>query len=304
MSAWSQWLQQPQRLWIRRALFQVHLWSGLTLGLYVVMLSLTGSALVYRVELERVFQTPRPAFEPGRPALSTEDMTAAAERAYPGWTVTRVGNRIARRNPVLEVWLEREGEAKKERLFNPYTGADLGDALPLNIQRLDWLAELHGDLLFDEPGALANAAGSALVTLLALSGFVVWWPGIRSWRRGLMVSRKANWLRINWDLHSAMGIWCVILIVIWGISGVYLAYPEPFAALVDQYSDPNAVLGQRPGDRVIRWFTQVHFGRFRNQPFLQALWVPLGLVPAGLFITGGIMWWNRVLRKRSARLIA
>jgi uncharacterized iron-regulated membrane protein len=30
------------------------------------------------------------------------------------------------------------------------------------------------------------------------------------------------------------------------------------------------------------------------------LWVVLGLVPAVLFVTGGITWWARVVRKRGA----
>ena len=45
MGTWKQWLRQPQRVWLRRAAFQIHLWVGLFIGLYVVVLSLTGSAL-------------------------------------------------------------------------------------------------------------------------------------------------------------------------------------------------------------------------------------------------------------------
>ena len=60
---WTQWVRQPQTLWIRRALFQVHLWAGLAIGLYIVLLSVTGSALVYRVELDRAFATPRPTYD-------------------------------------------------------------------------------------------------------------------------------------------------------------------------------------------------------------------------------------------------
>ena len=40
-----QWARQPQNVWLRRALFQVHLWTGLAIGLYIVMLSVTGSVL-------------------------------------------------------------------------------------------------------------------------------------------------------------------------------------------------------------------------------------------------------------------
>src|SRR6185503_14837624 len=125
MSGWQQWMRQPQRVWLRRALFQIHLWTGLVLGLYVVMLSVTGSALVYRNELDRFFATPRPTFDPNATRLMKEQLQATAERVYPGWDVTRVGDRITRRNPTIEVWVER-GSEKKERLFNPYTGEDLG----------------------------------------------------------------------------------------------------------------------------------------------------------------------------------
>jgi hypothetical protein len=51
MTMWARWVRQPQRIWLRRALFQVHLWSGIAIGLYIFMISVTGSVLVYRNEL-------------------------------------------------------------------------------------------------------------------------------------------------------------------------------------------------------------------------------------------------------------
>jgi len=303
MQIWAQWLKQPQTLWFRRAVFQIHLWTGLAIGLYVVMICVTGSALVYRVELERYFSVVKPAFEPDRARLSSEELKAAAARAYPGWEVTRVGTRISRRNPTLEVWVERNGE-KKERVFNPYTGEDLGDAIPRNVRMLNQVAELHFDLLLGERGEMINAAASGVFTMLVLSGLVVWWPGMRNWRRSLRVTRGTSWLRVNWDLHSAIGFWSFLLMALWGLSGIYLAHPAPFSAFVDRISDPDAILGQRPGDIVLSWMSRLHFGRFRNAPYLQALWVPLGLIPAVMFVTGALMWWNRVLRRRKVERTA
>lgn len=49
------------------------------------------------------------------------------------------------------------------------------------------------------------------------------------------------------------------------------------------------------------WMTRLHFGRWRTIPWLMALWSALGLVPAVMFVTGVIMWWNRVLRRRPSR---
>jgi uncharacterized iron-regulated membrane protein len=297
MQIWAQWFKQPQTMWLRRAVFQLHLWTGLGIGLYVVLLSVTGSALVYRVELERYFEVTKPAFEPDRARLSEQQLREAAAQAYPGWEITRVGSRISRRNPTLEVWVERNGE-KKERVFNPYTGEDLGDAIPRNVRLLNQMAELHFDLLLGETGEVINAVGSGAFTVLVVSGLIVWWPGVRSWRKSLKVKRSSSWTRFNWDLHSALGFWSFVLMAIWGISGIYLSYPEPFAAFVDRISDPDAILGRRPGDIVLTWLSRLHFGRFRNAPYLQALWVPLGLIPAIMFVSGFMMWWNRVLRKR------
>ncbi|MGE0593507.1 MAG: PepSY-associated TM helix domain-containing protein [Vicinamibacterales bacterium] len=300
MEQWERWLRQPQTVWLRRAAFQVHLWSGLALGLYVLVLSLSGSVLVFRDQLDAWFETPAPAFEPGREGLSTEALTEAAQRAYPAHEVTRVGTRFGRRRPVIEIWLE-QGEERLERLFNPYTGEDLGDALPRGIRAVLWLAGLHDELLLGETGRRVNGTASAAVALLTLSGAVVWWPGVRNWRRALTVRWRARWPRRFWDLHSAAGAWCFPLILLWAVSGVYLAIPEPFAAVVDAVSDPEAILGERPGDIVLAWTVRLHFGRFDEQPLLQGLWGLLGLVPGLMFVTGAIMWWNRVLRRRSGR---
>src|ERR1700722_1493234 len=51
MTAFQQWLQHPERFWVRKALFQIHLWVGAGVGLYVVLMSLTGSIIVFRNEL-------------------------------------------------------------------------------------------------------------------------------------------------------------------------------------------------------------------------------------------------------------
>jgi hypothetical protein len=87
--------------------------------------------------------------------------------------------------------------------------------------------------------------------------------------------------------------------LMWGISGFYLGVPEPFSNFVDSISDPEAILGERPGDVVLTWLTRLHFGRWRNAPVLKAVWAIVGLIPAVMLVTGVIMWWNRVLRKRA-----
>jgi len=45
----------------------------------------------------------------------------------------------------------------------------------------------------------------------------------------------------------------------------------------------------------------IHFGNFGGWP-VQVLWALLGLVPVLLLVTGYVMWWNRVLKKKWVNL--
>ena len=93
----------------------------------------------------------------------------------------------------------------------------------------------------------------------------------------------------------------MLFMLMWGVSGWYLGIPEPLTAVVERYSDPNGVFGERPGDVALAWLARLHFGRWRDPgwgPWLKALWAAIGLVPAIMFVTGVIMWWNRVVRRR------
>src|SRR5712692_7685484 len=123
MSSWEKWVNRPQRLWLRKALFQVHLWTGIGIGLYVLVMSVSGSVLVYRRELTRTFSLqPRIAAGPG-PRLTVDELKQAAKRAYPEYGATRVYEPKSLDQPV-EILLER-GEIRLQRIFNPYTGAYL-----------------------------------------------------------------------------------------------------------------------------------------------------------------------------------
>jgi uncharacterized iron-regulated membrane protein len=316
MNILTRWLRQPQRVWLRRAVFQIHLWTGLAIGLYVVVLSLTGSVLVYRAEVSRLVAAPRATFDEQATPMTADQLRAVAERAHPGWTATGVtegryraraggagGRGGARRppDPTASVTLERGGQ-KKERLFNPYTGADLGDYVTRGELWLIWLVRLHDELLLQRPeGPWWNGLLSLVFTLLVLTGGIVWWPGVSRWKRSLSVKVTTGWQRFNWDLHSALGFWLFFFMVMWGLSGWYLGMPEPLTNLVERFSDPDGPPGERPGDVALQWLTRLHFGRWRNPgwgPWLKALWAVVGLVPAVMFVTGLLMWWNRVVRKR------
>lgn len=300
MTFWQRWLRHPRREFLRKVSFQIHLWVGLALGVYIVVLSVTGSALVFRREVIQLFTPRLPVRDASARVQSKEELTAAALKANPGFIVTSIGD-VQRRNPVVEIGLER-GAERRGRVFNAYTGEDLGDPFPAGARAMLWLAVLHDDLLMGdrERGRFWNGVGSILITLLCLTGAIVWWPGIKSWRRGVAVKWRSAWPRFNFDLHSALGFWFFAIIAIWAVSGIYLSMPTPFMVVVDWFAGPSD--HERPADVALNWLARLHFGRWRSHT-LKAVWVVLGLIPAVMFVTGAVMWWNRVVRKpRAARV--
>ena len=145
---------------------------------------------------------------------------------------------------------------------------------------------------------MLNGIGAILCTLLACTGAILWWPGIREWRRSLAIDWKRKGYGFNWSLHNTVGFWMLSFILLWGISGIYFSFPEPFNATVDFFEPLNdSSTAARLGDHILFWLARLHFGRFSGLT-VKAIWTLLGLAPAVLAFTGGLMWWQRVARKK------
>jgi uncharacterized iron-regulated membrane protein len=338
-SLWQRWLRRPQNVWLRRALFQVHLWTGIGLGLYVVLISMTGSAIVFRNEVYKAAsEKPKTVAVSGN-RMSQADLKEQAKRVYPQYNIEFVWEGKTPTQPT-EIWLIHDG-TKKQRLFDPYTGADLGDSIPPAIQLFAWFGDLHTNLLFGKTGRVVNGVASILITLLCVTGAIIWWPGAKNWKRSLIFNPKAGWKRLNWDLHSAVGFWSFALIFMWAATGVFLVFPLPFQKAVNHFSPliqyqlpdsdsaqlaPQITFAQpdgsqaggykgkggkgrrqppqirrSSGDIFLRWLYYLHFGNFAGVR-TKIAWVVLGLLPPFLFVTGALMWWNRVLSPSARRV--
>jgi uncharacterized iron-regulated membrane protein len=208
---WQQWLERPEKLWVWRCAFQVHFWVGAMLAGYLLLISVSGSLVVFRNELP----------------------TSAS---------------------------------------------------------IEWLARLHENLLVGGPGRILDGFGAIGLLLLCLTGAVIWWPGTAHWRRSLTVDWHAHFARINWDLHSALGFWCLIFVTVWAVSGIYFSFPRAFDVL--WRLDPK----DRFTDQGLFWLSQLHFGRFGS--LAEALWSMVGLVPGVLAFTGVFICCRRVIFKK------
>jgi uncharacterized iron-regulated membrane protein len=277
----------------RRALFQIHLWTGIVAGLYVVAICVSGSIVVFRNEFYNYFRPGTTVVPRETPRMSEEEVADAVRKAYPGFEVGPVSLR-RNRNASADVYLKK-GDVELHRLFDPYDGADLGDAEPRATILFEKVATFHDNLLGDRVGRTVNGVGGAILAIMSVTGMIIWWPGIANWRRGLTVRWKTSWKRFNWDLHSAMGFWTFAFVFMWALTSVYMVFPDPFLDVVDFLQPPSDEVPLRSGDLVLEWFARLHIGRFAGM-WVKVLWGVIGLIPPLLFVTGVIMWWNRKMR--------
>jgi uncharacterized iron-regulated membrane protein len=318
-------MRRPQTTWLRKATFQVHLWAGLLLGLYITVVCVSGSAVVFRNDVYEILSNRLKVKPEGRMLLTRGQLAQVLEKAHPGYTLRDV-TPGRDDEEASEVTLSRGSDAL-ERLIDPYTGEDRGPAISGWFRLWRRIGDLHGNLLLGSNGLTANAIGGGLTAALSLTGIVIWWPGSRRWRRGLKIQTRAGWKRFNWDLHSALGFWTFAFVFMWGLTGFYFVYPQAFRAAIDYFTPINpprlavqaplrgtpqslgAIFNQAPrrrrpltlGGKILRGFSQAHYGNFAGWK-VKAVWVLLGLSPVLLYISALLMWWNRVLSPALRRL--
>ncbi len=225
-------LYRPQSVFLRRVFFQIHLWIGVLAGLYVFVVCITGAALVFRIDMQRALHPD--LFTPSADGTLTHpaDVLEGVAQAYPGGRVSGVDAPTTARPTYLAYVLEDDRFLTV--LVDPVSTRVLGELPDRSFVRV--LQDLHFDLLAGRTGRVINGAGALLLLLLCATGLVIWWPGAGQWRRGFTVDFSRNWKRVNWDLHSATGVWTVALIAMWAVTGMYFAFPSQFRAVVSVFS--------------------------------------------------------------------
>jgi uncharacterized iron-regulated membrane protein len=212
----------------RRALFQVHLWAGVLLSLYLVTVSLSGASLLWRPELQRLVHPLLFAVDGGPASVDPATVIDSVQRAYPHLRLSGIDAPTTTR----ATWLAYVVDDGRYRtvLIDPHTGSvrgEMPDDSPIRT-----LQSLHFDLLAGAAGRRFNGAGAACLLVMALSGAILWWsgPAASALRRRMRVDFRRGWRQWSRELHAVAGIVACLFLVMWSVSGLYFAYPAWFRA--------------------------------------------------------------------------
>ncbi|HEU4628129.1 MAG TPA: PepSY-associated TM helix domain-containing protein [Gemmatimonadaceae bacterium] len=222
---------------VRRVSVLLHRWVGLVLGLLLAVLGLSGSALVFRQEIDRALDPELQRVEVRETRQPLAAVVAAARAAHPEGTPWRV--RMPRRaDGPVEVWM-----GAKPDLFvyvDPYTARVLGARRPTEFLT-GWLFELHAHLLAGKTGELVGGIGALALVALSLSGMVAWWPGRGKLKPALTVARGRGGRRLAFDTHRAGGFYASALLFVAGVTGASLVFHEPFQVALNRVFRSPAV---------------------------------------------------------------
>lgn len=231
----------PLRRWVRTA----HLWAGVGLGLWLVMLGLTGSALVYQHSLRQVLEKGR-KIKPGLPALSVGELLAKVHRQRPDLIVLDIDD-MDRSGSAWEFFVRPVQPVRIERhsrilLVDPGTG-DIGGEQTSAGTFMGFLAQLHYNLLSGEIGLDLNAFAGGLAIFFSITGLVLWWRGRSKWKNGLRIKLRSVSSRVrNYSLHSAIGFYASFFLFVIGLSGIYFTAPRPFLWLAAHVEGTSLVV--------------------------------------------------------------
>jgi uncharacterized iron-regulated membrane protein len=212
----------------RAVLFWTHLSAGLTAGLVILVMCVTGTVLAFKPQIlaaidRNVLTVPESTAE--RLPLSSLLQAAAARRhgASPASIVVE-------RDPRAAVSIAFDSGAPLS--VDPYRGGILGERSAAAQSFFRTIENWHRWLALPGDGratgrAITGACNLAFLAL-AVSGIYLWWP--RRWSpqhtRAILAFRRAATPRardFNW--HNVIGFWCAPLIVVMTATGTVMSYP-------------------------------------------------------------------------------
>jgi len=217
-----------QKLTAKRVYYLAHLWLGLILGLYFVVIGITGSLLIFGREIDLWLnpQLLRVAVGPKKVSLSV--VMQKFQEKYPTLKASYI-NYPTRTDGVYSI---RIGPNQASQLYvyqNPYTGEVIGERTRAG-HLYGFLCYLHFYLLFGQTGWNANGYGAILLTLLLLTGLWLWWPnaraGVQVWKSRFRIKPGMGLKKLLYDVHNMAGIYPLAFSLIFTLTTLEFVFPD------------------------------------------------------------------------------
>ena len=210
----------------KKFIFQLHKILGLTTGLVVFVVAITGCCWAFREEIESLYDDYKKV-EPQQTAILTPtEAKDIATAIFPQQTIH--GTLFKKADDAIEViFYDAEPEFYQSVFLNPYSGKviqvddHLSGFFPFMLKghmRL-WLPKNIGEQVV--------GVSILIFIVILISGFILWLPKKRKnlkQRVKFDWKKTTKWKRKNFDLHSIIGFYICALALILAFTGSIMSY--------------------------------------------------------------------------------
>lgn len=214
----------------RKVFYFIHLWTGLLLGLWLVMMGLTGSILSWKAEMTEweVRQRVSAPVPDANAAKIPVSRAIDALKAYDADLTPERGITLPASKTGYYLYSGR-GKVDGERVsfiyvVNPVTAKVYPPVIKSTLW-IDITEQIHHNLLVGVKGTVTNGFLTFFTLFLLISGAWLWWPS--NWRQfqlRMWIKQGASLKRRLYDLHNMMGIYLFGLLFIITLTGVIICY--------------------------------------------------------------------------------
>jgi uncharacterized iron-regulated membrane protein len=199
---------------IRKAILRLHRWAGLTLGLLIAWLALTGAGMVFAPQLRSTVDHDLQVVPACAQSLPLDALIDRARAAHSGGTLRLIGIRAQKTASVLVRF------ANGDTVYlDPCTGRVSGQQ-NRNAGLFGTLEYLHRLKCFPIGSSIVGAAALSFAVVIVIGGMVMWWPGTRgALRKSLIFSPGLRGRARLINQHRTLGIWISLLLLASALAG-------------------------------------------------------------------------------------
>ncbi len=214
----------------RKVFYLIHLWTGLLLGLWLVLMGLTGSLLSWRAEItewEVRQRVSAPTPDPGAQKIPVSRAIAALKAFNPELKPERgITLPVSRTGYYLH---SARGEVNGKRIAHVYlVHPDTAKVYPPVVKSTLWIdinEQIHHNLLAGVKGTIANGFFTFFALFMLISGAWLWWPSnLQQFKTRIVLKRGASLKRTLHDLHNVSGVYLFVILFTLALTGVIICY--------------------------------------------------------------------------------
>lgn len=231
-------MKRKREYWLR-----LHRYLGLLAALWLSLLGLSGSLLVYYPELDTALNPELLAHETRGQPLPADILLRAVAQAYPDWRVTQLRfPQEEKRNVSARIARPEAPGQWREVLIDPVSARLHGDrpwARDEFSRRtvFSWLYAFHSALLLKgELGEYLVGSLGLILLVSVVSGLCLWWPRGGKWRQVLWFKPRASSIRRYVDLHRVSGYTGALVLGWLAITGMQMNLPRLLSTPLQLFS--------------------------------------------------------------------